>query len=138
MRAERIPEAFRLIRQSGMRSGAHFVLGLPGDTLESMTATVDQAIRLNPDYVSFNLLQHRYGATLEPGRGPAGIDPSQLAHLKRSALRRYYLRPGYALSMLGRIRSPAEILSLIESGIGLAWATISGEASHEGSTKESS
>jgi len=57
-------EVFRHARRLGIRTGAHFVLGLPGETEQGIRETVALARELNPDYCSFNLFIPRYGSSL--------------------------------------------------------------------------
>ena len=61
---EKAKEIFGLCGKLGIRTGAHFVLGLPGETEQGMEDTIALARRLNPDYCSFNLFMPRYGSPL--------------------------------------------------------------------------
>lgn len=130
MSSERIAGAFRLVRQSGMLSGAHFLLGLPGQTRESMQASLERAIELDPDYVSFNILQRRYGSSLSGDESLPGAELRSLERLRRRAYRRYYLRPGYLRNLVSTVRSHRDLWSLARSAAALAWRSIVGEDRH--------
>jgi len=59
---DRAGEVFRLCGRLGIRTGAHFVMGLPGETEQGLEETVALARELNPDYCSFNLFVPRHGS----------------------------------------------------------------------------
>lgn len=130
MSFQRIAEAFRLVRQSGMLSGAHFLLGLPGQTRESLQASLDKLIALNPDYVSFNILQRRHGSSLSEAKNLPDAELHRLERLRRSAYRRFYLRPGYLRNLMSAVRSRRDLWSLARSAAALAWRSIAGEERH--------
>ena len=69
---DRAREVFRLARRLKVRTGAHFVLGLPGETEQGIRETVALACELNPDYSSFNLFMPRYGSALSRLIGDRG------------------------------------------------------------------
>ncbi len=48
-----------ILKEQGIDAGAHFIIGLPGDTRESIRKTADLAIELDPVYASFNLAMPR-------------------------------------------------------------------------------
>ncbi|MEK7483176.1 MAG: radical SAM protein [Planctomycetota bacterium] len=50
---EESAQAVQWIRQAGLRSLAYFILGLPGETKESLERTIQFARQLNPDYAQF-------------------------------------------------------------------------------------
>jgi anaerobic magnesium-protoporphyrin IX monomethyl ester cyclase len=130
MPIDRIQKAFRMVRQSGMFSGAHFLLGLPGDTQESLQATIEKAIAISPDYVSFNILQRRYGCAVGEDQYPSNHEVQVFDRLRRSAYRRFYLRIGYLWNLLTGVRSGRDLRSLARCAVVLAWRSIAGEKPH--------
>lgn len=50
---QKIRTAFANLREAGIRSFAFFIFGYPGDTLESIEATIDYALELDPDFANF-------------------------------------------------------------------------------------
>jgi anaerobic magnesium-protoporphyrin IX monomethyl ester cyclase len=50
---QKIRAAFENLREAGIKSFAFFIFGYPGDTPESMAATIDYAIDLEPDFANF-------------------------------------------------------------------------------------
>ena len=56
-----IRDAFRMIREAGLSSSASFIIGLPGDTRETVQETIRFAKELNPNFAIF------YAAMPYPG-----------------------------------------------------------------------
>ena len=50
---QKIRTAFANLRDAGIKSFAFFIFGYPGDTPDSMDATIDYAIDLSPDFANF-------------------------------------------------------------------------------------
>ena len=50
---EKIRKAFANLRDAGIKSFAFFIFGYPGDTPDSMEATIEYAIDLSPDFANF-------------------------------------------------------------------------------------
>lgn len=139
---------FNLCRKLGIRTLAHFMLGLPGETEESIYKTVEFAKVLNPDFVSFNIATPRIGTTMrqeaiEKGYTDPEIDvldnsvafpvintpmlsAKRLWELRNWAIRSFHLRPGYILSRLFKVRSIYELETLFLDGFSLiqsSWST---------------
>jgi len=96
----------------GLEVLGFFILGFPGESETDVERTVRLALELDPTYASFHLFTPYPGTAwaLEPGDGPLFVPPTHpdalpfesLARLRRRAYLRFYLRPGYVLSRLGR------------------------------------
>ncbi len=131
---EQIREAIRLTRKVGFQIAGHFVLGLPGETLESLRKTYDFACSLDLDYAQF------YCASPWPGSefyrqakengwlasenwsdyeqdhsvtDYPGLSASQITAFRDWASRRYYLRPKIVWRTLKRMRSPGEVMNFL-------------------------
>ncbi len=61
---EQIRRAFRTCQAVGMETYAYFMLGLPGETVEEMEASVRWALELDPDWVNFNILMMKPGTEI--------------------------------------------------------------------------
>ncbi|MCI0340074.1 MAG: radical SAM protein [Planctomycetales bacterium] len=146
---DRVREAFAACRRAGIRTLGHFILGLPGETEESLRETIRFAIELDPDYAAWNVAQPLFGTPLReevralgaalpalPRLAPSGVEGLDVSHgappadlpglprervaaLHREAIRRFYLRPRYALRMLGKVRTLAELAVLAREGFGV-------------------
>ena len=139
---EKARDIFGTCRRLGVRTGAHFVLGLPGDTERGVRETIELACRLNPDYCSFNLFVPRYGSPLGrlldtdtcggaeasvldpsetfPSRTFCDLAPQDLFRWRRRAYRAFYLRPGYLLRQGLRWRTRSELAGMVRDAWGLA------------------
>lgn len=133
-----VREAFELARRHGFRTLAHFIIGLSGETPESIEKLIRFSIDLDPDIASFNVARVAWntgfrdeivsnGWLVEDGIEIAASDSvpvfespaltrQQMWQLRNDAVRRFYLRPGYMLRQLGRIRSPYQLSILRREG----------------------
>jgi len=139
LRLDQVEQAFRLCRDLGVRTLAHFCLGLPGETPDSLGRILDQALRLDPDYASFNVATPMPGTSfheeaLEQGwieddadgldnsdsfpawSGP-DLTPEQVWRAHSRAVRGFYLRPGWMLRRILGLRSWYEARNLMCEGL---------------------
>jgi len=131
-------KAFRLCRKIGIKTSAGFIFGFPGETEETIERTNNFAIELNPDVALFNVLVPFPGTetfksfpqlhkdidnptfwesfkTASAGGYPVielpGLTKEDLKMALVKANRRFYLRFGYLVRQLSRIRSFYELKS---------------------------
>jgi len=52
---EQTAHAFKLCRETGIQIACSFILGVPGETVKDMEATLKFAKKLNPDWCQFNI-----------------------------------------------------------------------------------
>ncbi|MBI5533678.1 MAG: B12-binding domain-containing radical SAM protein [Deltaproteobacteria bacterium] len=121
-------------RLEGIETRTSYILGFPGEDLESLTRTVNLALDLDSDFVIFNLAiplpgtdlyrlakeKHALmcdGFELYPKTDGAhvlirleDVPARALEEFYRKAYRRYYLRPRYVLRRLRSLRSPRDLL----------------------------
>ncbi len=138
---EHIKNTVKLLRKVGINSLVYFLIGLPGETRETIQETLNFAKEINPDYVEF------YPATPYPGTeffdiaksqklivdfnwnnyltGGSqfvveilGVKKGELERILRKAYREFYIRPAYAWLLFKRILQPTEFFRLISFGIG--------------------
>lgn len=140
---QKIQDAFRNMRDAGIKSFAFFIFGYPGETPATMEQTVDYAIALDPDFANF------YPAVPYPGtalydkclregllraedaadwarmeysyyllRG-GGLDDSVVMEAIHRANRRFFLRPGYMLRHVG------DLARLAVTKQGIVWQVLS-------------
>lgn len=134
---EQVSRAFNLLADRGIAAGAHFVLGLPGETEDTIEQTINLATSLPALYASFNVFHPRHGTPLRkealerglidaeevgessllpPMQSQAGLSTEVLNQHRKRAYRRFFLRPGYMASHLSR---PRTWLNHARLGIGL-------------------
>ena len=130
----------KIFKKAGIKIYNYFVIGLPWETEETVEDTIDFAIELNSDFISF------YTATPLPGTkfydyakenrlinsetsfSSAYFYPSVKSHtlskerifeLHKKAIRKFYLRPSYILKMLFSIKSATEFKNYFRAGMNL-------------------
>ncbi len=138
---EQIQKAVELCRQHGIRSLGYFIVGLPGETAESVRKTIDFAVALRCDYASFNMPMPIVGTTLRKtaiengwirGKEDRAYDGSyetlietpelrsnEIMKLLGEAKRRFYLRPSYFYQRISQVRTSYELRNLIREFFGL-------------------
>jgi hypothetical protein len=126
---EQIRQAFEWTREAGIESMAHIVLGLPGESPETIEATKQLIHEIQPDYVQF------YGAIPFPGTefyrmameegwlitddwsrfeinqaivSTPQLSAEQLEEARKTAFNKFYLQPSYMWSKVTEIRSVGE------------------------------
>ena len=138
---ENIKETVNILHKVGINSLVYFLIGLPGETRETIQETLDFSKRLNPDYVEF------YPATPYPGTEfydiamaenlvvdsdwenymcggdqfvveIPGVNKTELEEILRKAYREFYVRPSYAWVLFKRMLHPAEFFRLMSFGFG--------------------
>lgn len=115
----------------------YFVLGLPWDDEATIAETIDFAIELDSDFVSFytatplpgtrfyNFIKNELHEEIEsfdnayyvPCVSTYSLSKEQIMEYHKKAVKAFYLRPMYILKMLLKIRSPYEIKSYFLAGM---------------------
>ncbi len=115
--------AFRICHDLGIQTIAFFMIGLPGDSEETVRETIGFARELDCDFVSFSLYVPDYGSRLRRELEGGGLvadnifnfdrakfpffrterlSREQIWQLRNRAIREFYLRPAYLKKMIGR------------------------------------
>jgi anaerobic magnesium-protoporphyrin IX monomethyl ester cyclase len=129
---EQVKKAFSITKKANIRTLAYFMIGLPGETLETAKTTIAFAKKLAPDYVTFSIATpypgtEFYDMATEKGwlktnnwfdyRSPKYSSPvistetlssEDLLMLSKRAYMEFYVRPMYMLKRLFQIRSLEE------------------------------
>jgi radical SAM superfamily enzyme YgiQ (UPF0313 family) len=139
-----IEHAFALCREIGIHTVAYFMIGTPVErTREDVMDTIAYSIRLDPDFVMYNVLTPFPGTTLyDEGLrdGVLDVGPwygfmrapteafkaqvwdehfsrAELRELLELAYRRFYWRPTFIARNLTQIRSPKDFLRKATAGV---------------------
>lgn len=131
---EKSLRALAITRSVGIDSRCTFMLGNPGETVETIEATIRLAIQLNPDLAVFNITMPFPGTQMFQWAKEKGylrhenwdhydlgstvmqlptISAEETVALYNRAYRSFYLRPGYVLSRLGKITSWSDMEVLL-------------------------
>jgi len=138
---ERVKEIFSTCRKLGIRTLAHFIIGLPGETRETAEKTIQFALEIDPDFASFNIASPRLGTSLRQEALEKGYISEELQELDNSisfptmelgnlakeevwrlhsdAIRRFYLRPRYIWRRVAGVRSMRELSNSMYEGANL-------------------
>jgi radical SAM superfamily enzyme YgiQ (UPF0313 family) len=117
--------AVHLARRAGLKTLGHFILGLPGETRESLRRTMAAARRFDLDQAQFYTAAPFVGSPLyahavnagyladadlsrfsqdRASLGLPGLPPAAVDRARRRAIRRFYLRPRQILRVLALTR----------------------------------
>lgn len=111
-----VQKTFNILKEHNILTGAHFLFGLPNENPYSTARSIRFAKRLNPDYVSFNIFSPRKYSLLSNQNGP---DVRALSKLINIGYIQFYLRPGYIINRLLKVRTFFELKNLFYMGISL-------------------
>ena len=133
-----IEETIRLARQIGIRTVGTFIIGLPGDSRDSILKTIEFSKKIKLDFASFNIATPRFGTELRKDSVKKGwiddtimtldssnskpvwkdqdVSNDELVELKNYANRAFYLRPNYVLRRIIGLRTVEELKSYIKEG----------------------
>lgn len=130
----------KMVKKHGIEVRTFFILGLPGDTKESILETINFAIKIDSDYSTFYLPQVHLGSELfkitldENQITPQDIftavtnkrvfyypNPTvpyeELVKLAKLAHKRFYKRAAYIIGRIKRIHSFEDIKRYISAGV---------------------
>lgn len=140
---EQVLKAFQMTRKIGIETLAYFMIGSPTETREDILTTIKFAKKLNPDFTQITLMTpfpatKIYQKALEEGvfkndywrefaQNPVPgfktkywtreLSNGELQELLVYAYKQFYVRPGYVLNRLMKIRSWPELLRKIKAGV---------------------
>ena len=126
---EQVRESFRITRKAGLKTIANFMIGNPGETRESIDATLRIAKEIRPDYCDFSFVTPFPGTklydmarqnnwlldTYDPANirldqctmNATDMSTGELKRMFKKVYRSFYLRPGYILGRMFQL-SPYE------------------------------
>lgn len=130
----------KIFKKFGIKIYNYFVIGLPWETEETVEDTIDFAIELDSDFISFytatplpgtkfyeyakehNLIDADTSfksAYFYPSVNTHHLTKAQVFKLHKRALKKFYLRPTYIIKMLLKIRSFTEFKNYFHAGMNL-------------------
>lgn len=127
LRLEQIEHVFNLTRQLGIETWAFFMIGLPGETVQTIKNTIGFAIKLNPDVAKFHILKpfpgsdlyrefikqgllldnnfDHFGVHTAPVHRLEALSSEEILNWQKQAYKEFYLRPFAFLKQILRIKS---------------------------------
>ncbi|TKJ41601.1 hypothetical protein CEE37_03280 [candidate division LCP-89 bacterium B3_LCP] len=129
-----IEESIKLTRSVGFQIAGHFVLGLPGETKETLHKTYNFACSLDLDYAQFycaspwpgsefyrmakaeNWLASDNWDDYEQDKSVTnypGLSAEEITRFRNRATRRFYLRPKIIWRTMTRMKSPEEFMNFL-------------------------
>ncbi len=138
VRVEELRETFAWTHEVGIDTHAHMMLGMPGETPETIQRTLEFIDEIRPTTVTYGITTPYPGTPLydelleehpELGDGSAidartihtdgrwnayytSLSPEELGDYVKRAYRRFYMRPSYVFGWLARVRSMQELRRL--------------------------
>ena len=131
-----------MVKEAGMEVMLFTLLGLPGETKETIKETVEFVKSLNVDYVTMGIAQPRpgtpfndylvqngylrtrdwsqYDPTMKPVYDYPNLSSEEIFQAHFAGLRSFYLRPSYIIKRALKIRSLADFLKNFNSFLGFA------------------
>ncbi len=135
---QQVRDTFKLARSKGIKLVGTFLMGVPGQTRESIINTVDFAKEIKADYASFNIAVPRVqtsfrdealdqGLITEDDRtmdqsgsfiamGTGELTAQEVMKLKKLAYRKFYFRPSYLLKKVLDLGNWQELKNHLNEG----------------------
>jgi len=131
--------AFRLCQNSGIKTLAYFIIGLPGEDRKSIEKTIKFAKDIKCDYASFgyatadigtelrkdalrnnwlivNREDEAFDSSAKPVFRTSQLSEGEARELLSVAYRRFYIRPGYIIKRFLEVNSLGDLRILLKGG----------------------
>ena len=130
---KQIENAIKLCRIFGIKSTAHIIFGLPGETRSTIKETVDRLIRIDPDYANFYIAIPYPGTKIYEEYEKAGyiksydwskyeickavidlpnLSGKEIKRMRMGAILRFYFRPKFFIRF---IKDHRDLRTLVNS-----------------------
>jgi radical SAM superfamily enzyme YgiQ (UPF0313 family) len=127
-----------LCRKHGIRTAGYFIIGLPGETMETARNTIRFSRTVGIDYASFSVPSPDYGTPLRKEAIEKGwisgdfdtfnrskmvvikhenLTQAEIQALLKQAYREFYFRPRYVWDRLRDIRSPRHFVNTVRESV---------------------
>jgi radical SAM superfamily enzyme YgiQ (UPF0313 family) len=132
---EHARRAFKMCDEAGIKRGASFMVGVPGETLEEMYETIKFAVKIDPDYVWFNIfvgipkspiydsiiVNHWYG-NMDAGGVITDIKtdkfmPEDIIKIQKIAERKFMVNPSFLKRRLKMCKSVSDLIAMTKVGL---------------------
>lgn len=141
---KRVIKCTEMAKKAGMKVYGFFIIGLPGDTPETMQKTIDFAIKMNPNIANFaiaipfpgtelyNMIKRdgKFLVNMDDGVNAGfyanqvfyelnGMDRNEILRYYKKAMRSFYMRPSKIFELLSGTRSLSEFQWLFETSVSI-------------------
>ena len=138
---EKVEKIVKITKKLGIEVRAAFMFGNPGETIETMQKTIDYAIKLKPDVVIFNITTPYPGTEMfkwakekgilitenwneydlsKPIMNLPTVKPEDVIKYYNKAYKDFYIRPGYLLNRVLKIRNLSDVIDGVSALLGIA------------------
>ena len=139
VKLDQVRRAVAEAKRLGFETWGFFMLGLLGESAETVEQTIRFALELDPDVAKFHILKpypgsevyhqmkdlglildfdvEKYGIHTYPVHRTEHLSPEQIFRFQQEAYRRFYFRPRTILKHLGRLNS----WTRVRNNLGIAW-----------------
>lgn len=143
---ELIKKSINNCHKAGIKVLTHFIIGLPGETQDSLKAIPDFAISLKSDYATFNIATPEYGTSMRdeaiehnwidktnrdldsscsfPILSTEKFSSELIWKIRQKSLIRFYLRSGYILHYILKLKTIYQWRNFIKEGSSLLFELI--------------
>lgn len=111
--------AVEICNETGMEIAGAFIIGMCGDTEETIKRTIEFALSLNLDYAQFNVPPPPDLFSNSDGKVSLSFALSE----QRRAYRKFYIRLSYALKKLKSVKSIRQLLNLLRGAVNIIHIT---------------
>ena len=147
IKLRRVEETIALAKNIGLETWAFFVLGLPGESVDTIKKTISFARKLDPDIAKFHLLKpypgtevydylskknfiltedyNQFGMHTPPIHRIESLTPSDLLKWQKKAYQSFYLNPRKIVKQLFRVKTLNRFWLNVQAGKGLVKLTLS-------------
>ncbi|MFA5089609.1 MAG: radical SAM protein [Candidatus Omnitrophota bacterium] len=138
--AEDSKRAFRLCREAGINPSAYIIIGLPGESKESIFESIKFVKELDAEYVSFSIATPRIGTKFReevisnnlvasdnlsgldsslsfPMMGTKELTAQEIWEIRNYAIRSFYLNFSFIFRRLCRVSSFRDLRSIFSEGV---------------------
>ena len=102
---ERINEVFNICNKLGIKTLAHYTIGLPGETKSDILNTIKFSRKLPSDFASYNIAIPLSGTDIEKNRYQDGLSQYELKRLCNKAYWDFYFNIPYIWRRIKQIRN---------------------------------
>ena len=134
-----IEKAYKLSKKFGFQTWGFFIIGLPGETKETVRDTIEFAKKLDPDFAKFLILKpypgsevfeelnskglifdfnyENYGVYTEPVHNLKNLSAKEISNLQKKAFREFYFRPKKIMQHIIRMKSMTQLKLNVKSAL---------------------